>query len=373
MFELHVIQAMKGDCLLLVHGRPEQPHYMLIDGGPATVYTNHLRPVLAGIAARGGRLDQVVLSHTDEDHVAGLVDLFAELRSLQLQNQPPLIGVDGMWINSFAFDSIVAPHMAHIVVLVPSPAGQTEETVDSSLPQPAFGIAEGMDLRELLAQLSVPVNSGFPNNLVCLESALEPVTMAGLKLTMVGPTKSNLDRLERDWFEWLQKQQPPEGVVSALDLTKRISPDQSIPNRGSIVFVAEYDGRTILFTADGRASDVTRGLIRCGLMEKDGVFHVDVLKVPHHGSARNASRKFFSQVTADTYVFSADGTNDNPDLLTLGWLVEALKEQGRKASLLFTNLTPSVEELCKEFPPALYGYTIEILDPDRHALVVALS
>src|SRR5512147_807465 len=109
MFPLHVVQAMYGDSLLLVYGKPDQPHYMLIDGGPATVYANHLQPVLARIAASGGRLDRVVLTHTDDDHVTGLVDFFAEQRSRQIQNQPSLIPVEGMWMNSFAFDAAVAP------------------------------------------------------------------------------------------------------------------------------------------------------------------------------------------------------------------------------------------------------------------------
>jgi hypothetical protein len=156
------------------------------------------------------------------------------------------------------------------------------------------------------------------------------------------------------------------------DLSKPVSPDQSIPNRASIMFVAEYDGRRIMLTGDGRSSDIVRGLVRAGLMAKDGVYHVDVLKVQHHGSARNTSRKFFSQVTADTYVFSANGTNGNPDLPTLGWLVQALKEQRRTATLVFTNETPTMAELRKEFPAALYNYRIELAPPQATAFTVAL-
>ena len=373
MFELHVVQANYGDCLLLVYGQPEQLHYMLVDGGPSTIYANHLRPVLADIAARGGRLDQAVLTHTDDDHVVGLVDLFAELRSSQLQSKPPLIPVDGMWLNSFAFDAVVAPSMANIFIPLPLPPGRDIIPVNPALPLPAYGVAEGVDLRELLAELSVPVNTGFPNNLISLETAPEGVAFAGLQLTLVGPTKSNLDRMGREWREWLHEHAAPAGAVAIPDFSKLVAPDQSIPNRSSIMFVAEYDGHRVLLTGDGRGSDVVRGLIRTGLMPKDGVFHVDVLKVPHHGSARNSSRKFFSQVTADTYVFSADGTNGNPDLPTLAWLVQAIKEQRRQATLVFTNKTPTFEQLCREFSPAVYGYTVEVLDSGRNVLPIRLS
>ena len=45
--------------------------------------------------------------------------------------------------------------------------------------------------------------------------------------------------------------------------------------------------------------------------------HVDVLKVPHHGSSRNVEEDFFRDVTADHYVISANGKYDNPDAETL--------------------------------------------------------
>ena len=37
MLNLHVVQALYGDCLLLEYGEAEQPHFLLIDGGPDAV------------------------------------------------------------------------------------------------------------------------------------------------------------------------------------------------------------------------------------------------------------------------------------------------------------------------------------------------
>jgi hypothetical protein len=228
-----------------------------------------------------------------------------------------------------------------------------------------------MDMRELLARLQLPVNRGFPGELVTLDAAPPELLLNGLHLTLVGPAKSSVDRLRREWQEWLAKHRPPEGAQALPDsrenYDRKISPDQSIPNRSSIMFVAEYDGRRVLLTGDGRAGDILRGLVRRGLMAKDGIYHVDVMKVPHHGSARNASRKFFSQVTADVYVLSANGKDGNPDMPTLAWMVQAIKEQRRTAHIVATNMTPTIEQMQREFPPALYGYTVEVLAAGRHA------
>ena len=80
MFKLRVLQAEFGDCLILEYGTAAQPRYILIDGGPSSIYENHLREELRAIAASGGELEVMVLSHVDKDHVIGLLDLTAELR-----------------------------------------------------------------------------------------------------------------------------------------------------------------------------------------------------------------------------------------------------------------------------------------------------
>ena len=86
-----------------------------------------------------------------------------------------------------------------------------------------------------------------------------------------------------------------------------------------------------------------------------------MLKVPHHGSDRNATRGFFRAVTADTYIVSANGHPDNPDLATLIWIVESNREQGRQSRIIFTNETVSVRKLREEYPPATYGYDLDVM------------
>ena len=78
----------------------------------------------------------------------------------------------------------------------------------------------------------------------------------------------------------------------------------------------------------GAATISSKGSRPSGLLDAEGTFHVDVLKVMHHGSDRNATKTFFKRVTADTYVLSANGNPDNPDLATLIWIVESAKNAG---------------------------------------------
>jgi beta-lactamase superfamily II metal-dependent hydrolase len=99
--------------------------------------------------------------------------------------------------------------------------------------------------------------------------------------------------------------------------------DSSPTNLSSIVVLAEEEEKTILFTGDALGDKILKGLELTGLVDEGGSIHVDVLKVQHHGSDRNATPEFFERVTADHYVFSGDGEHGNPERTTIAMLAEA--------------------------------------------------
>ena len=72
-------------------------------------------------------------------------------------------------------------------------------------------------------------------------------------------------------------------------------------------------GKSILLTGDARGDKILEGLETIGALEPGKTMHVDVLKVPHHGSSNNLTRNFFERITADHYVFSGDGEHGNPE------------------------------------------------------------
>lgn len=369
MLHLHVIQALHGDCLLLEYGAP--PHYLLIDGGPQTVYANDLRPTLAEIAAKGGRLHGVILTHPDNDHVEGLVDFFTDLWMQKTSGEPPLIVVDAVWMNSFRFDA-EAPTL-QAIYLPTLPPDLLDATAE---PMPLEGVQEVLSLRTLVERLGIPINPGFGGRPVAQDTKPATAPFAGVTLDLLGPTTAQLKRLEKEWDKWFARREetalPLPAAMPAPAAAVKPDSDASVPNRSSILLLASVAGKRILLTGDGRGKDVIAGLMRAGLMAKGGSCHVDVMKVPHHGSARNTSPAFFRRVTADVYVLCANGTNDNPDYQALEWLVQALKEQGRCATLAATTLTPSLVQLQAHYPPAQWGYTLTVLDEGAHAMTVPL-
>lgn len=359
MFELKVVQAAFGDCLLLKYGT-NSPRFILIDGGPPDVFSMHLRDELDQISQSGAPLDLVVLSHVDNDHVVGLLDYFAELRVANHGLPVP----PALWHNSFAAtvdpNGVIAPRLAAMVNQMPAGVMSTTELA-------VQGIAEGASLRTQALALNLPINDGFPSDLITVDDAPGPLVFDNLELTIVGPTQANLDALQQKWIDWLDAHE--DDILSGNPFVMANS-DASVPNLSSIMFLAKADNRTMLLTGDGRSDHLLDGLQEAQLLDANGKMHVDVLKLPHHGSNRNITKTFLRKITADTYVASANGRDDNPDLATLIWLVEAATDQQRQVEIVVTNRTISVEKLLEEYPTSDYTYSMRILDPNLHSITV---
>ena len=357
---MRIVQANYGDSFILEYGTNANPRHLLIDGGPANVYNDDLRSEIEFVSNNGGKLDLVAISHVDKDHIVGVMDLFAELLDQRSNNQQELIEIGGLWHNSFA-DTLDTGGaiQARLAAAMASAGANSMQQAGMAI----NGVAEGRRLRIQAQQLGVDINDGFPNGIICTDDAPATIAFDNLTLTIVGPSRANLNELKDKWSDWLDDH---ETNIASGDLQLMANADTSIPNLSSIMFLAESEGKSILFTGDGRSDHLSGGLNDAGLLDGEGKLHVDVFKVSHHGSNRNATKTFFKKVTADTYIISANGHPDNPDLSTLIWIVEAAKLQSRQILIIATNKTPSLKKLVEEYPTSEFNYELEIM-PEHHS------
>lgn len=368
ILRLHVVQADYGDCLLLQYGAEGIARHILIDGGPDGVYAGHLKYKLQEVAAHHDRLDLVVLTHIDEDHVVGLVDMLSEIAQASSRGQTPLIEVGELWYNTFRPIESGANGTSFLVEAFS--AYLSSSFAGGEMQSAAYSISQGEDLWKAAHILNIPLNTAFTSRVVTPDNAPHPVEFGGLNVWVIGPSQANLTRYKRDWDKWFTRHSNDPYSTAAASEARDI--DTSVSNLSSIMFLAEVPGRRILFTGDGRCDDVLAGLKQAGLSGPDGKLHVDVLKVPHHGSARNNSREFFQKVTASQYVIPAGKhKNDgNPDLTTLVWMVESAKQRGEHIDILVTNPNDGTTALQKQYPAAKYGYTLTFLTPDQHSIII---
>jgi len=350
LFSLDVIRARKGDCLLLHYGSKEEPRLMIIDGGPRKVYLPHLKPRLEEIKqARGLKnddpleVDLLMVSHVDDDHIQGILDLTKDL----IQDDPKFLRVLRFWHNSF--ENIISDLPAELSASFTNKFGaasiegeppdltidsdEEEEVVVSSLKVLA-SIKQGAQLRsDVIKKLKATLNEDFDGGLILANQAGEAIDMEdGLKFTVVGPMVAELKKLHAKHQAWLKELEKggksPEDVLSAYV-------DKSVPNLSSLVLVAEVDEKRMLLTGDARGDKILEGLELVRLLDLNGKMHVELLKVPHHGSANNLDNDFFERITANHYVFSGNGEHGNPEREALEMLVNARGDADYRVHLTY--------------------------------------
>jgi hypothetical protein len=145
----------------------------------------------------------------------------------------------------------------------------------------------------------------------------------GLSIHVLHPDQKRLLEMQKQWDDDLRKaKKKGDDSIILASISKK---DTSPFNLASIVCLVEFSGKRILLTGDARDDDILEGLRGAKIMDDKDHIHVDILKIPHHGSERNMSREFFEHVTADHYVISGNGEHHNPDKSMLVMLSEATR------------------------------------------------
>src|SRR5262249_33557822 len=199
-------------------------------------------------------------------------------------------------------------------------------------------VEQGFRLRDDARKLKLRINPEFGGKLVmAMEGAAALNLGKGLTFVVAGPMKPELVDLQKDHDAWLKQRKAGKNPPLASFT------DTSVPNLSSIVLLAAVANRRILLTGDARGDKILQGLELAGVLQPNGRMHVDVLKMPHHGSDRNMDRIFFRRISADHYVFSGDGEHGNPERETLQMLLD--ESEGANFTM---HLTYPVEEIDTE-------------------------
>jgi hypothetical protein len=355
--KLTIFYADKGDCLLLTS---KNKRSILCDGGIPSAFRDAVAPLLRARLPAGGALDVVYVSHIDEDHIGGvlgLLDNAFDWKVFHLHKQagdttfkaptsPEPPAIKNLWHN--AFHDLVPDNVGEIRDMLAANAlalrlvnagwaryaGAVSANLANSIPQ-----ALRVSRRAGTSQLNIPLNKPAAGRLMLVRTNGAAHKVGTMRLTTIGPAEADLEKLRDDWNTWLDDQKnaaallkfrketaedearletafPPADALRLLAAAKVLGDRKKVtpPNLASLMFLVEEDGRTILLTGDGHSDDVEAGLKRMGKLPDGAGLHVDVLKVPHHGSEHNTTPGFPKRVTADHYVFCGNGFSENPDV-----------------------------------------------------------
>jgi beta-lactamase superfamily II metal-dependent hydrolase len=227
---LRVFFANDGDCLLLTSA---DGRHVLVDGGRKGSFTEHTRPHLDELAASDERLDLLVVSHIDADHISGVISLLKEVAAWEVHDhqvkegqnpsfpepktpRPPKIL--GLWHNSWraqmkdlegpisAFASRVSEALELATETVED-QGEAARLALESVGDLAESIADGVTLLRLVDdETPIPRNDAFGKGLVLLRDPVHVEQVGTTKLRVIGPAEHHLKRLRDEWRDWLERQ-----------------------------------------------------------------------------------------------------------------------------------------------------------------------
>jgi hypothetical protein len=323
MFEIEALKAKHGDCLLLRWGKGAEKRLAVIDGGPDLVYANALKPRLRELAGDTPlTIDLLMLSHIDDDHINGLLDLLEDIDSGGINAK-----IELAWFNSLEglLDGPLPKTRDGVTAAIHGSFGERhgegslwENMVLASVPQ-------GQRLDTALKQMGLDATLNYPyKQLVMRGQTPDSASIAGLKLIPIAPDRASVEALRTVW-----KEKRRDGVTAAYR-------DRSPYNLSSIVVIAIFEGRTMLLTGDALGRHIIEGLEEIDWPKTNGRWHFDLIKLPHHGSQNNVTKEFFETVTADHYLVSGDNVRfPNPHIEAMNWLATARADEEYRISCTY--------------------------------------
>jgi beta-lactamase superfamily II metal-dependent hydrolase len=294
VFSIEMMPARKGDSLWIEYGDPAQPHRALIDGGTSGTYQN-LRAKVAGLPAKERRLEVLVITHVDDDHIAGILGLLDDTElGLEIRD---------LWFNGYR-------HLP-------------------KAPLESLGPVQGEKLTSQILRNGISWNNDFDGLAVALDDDGLPITKAlpgSMSITVLSPGRAELATLKPVWAAAVRaagldpaEPQPEEveaaprglerlGVVPLPEVeilaAKAFEQDTSEANASTISLLLEYDDRRVLLTGDAHPTVLLAALEH---LSSDEPLAVDALQVPHHGSEHNVSSELLEYISSPRYLFSTSG------------------------------------------------------------------
>ena len=356
---LTMFRSGKGDCLLLEGNTSGR---VLVDAGTPDAYRDFVAAPLARLRQENKALDLVYVSHIDEDHIGGVLEMLDDEMAWRVHEhqiapgggnnpshrvptvpRPPQI--KKIWHNAFHEQLDVDPGdigdtlAAMATVLAGSDHGDLLEAA-SAQADLATSVMQAIQVSRRIGakQLNIPLNPDSDKKLMMRRANQTPIRVGSMRFTVLGPTGANLLRLRRDWKTWLDEHadtlqdirgqaDEDEGLLGNSDLSgfrarlalqaRQFGNPGSVtpPNLASLMLLAKEGSQAILLTGDARGDQIVDGLRAVGaLPATGGRLHVNVLKVQHHGAENNIDPEFCDTVTADHYVFCGNGENKNPNV-----------------------------------------------------------
>ena len=300
---------------------------LFIDGGYLGTYRDTIKKELMTIAGKGEHVDLWIITHTDRDHIGG-VEAF--LKDPFMEDEDKIKLVLDYWFNWSSYEFV--------------------------RPDPKITVDQGINLRDYLAS----TGRLHQHDIV---SGTAPISWNGLTLNILSPDSTRLNNSKQKWKEYEMATQIA-GRASDYDQTieslagQPPEVDTDPWNGGSIAFLLQHNGKSILFLADSFPAVVIESLINLGYSPTNKL-KVNYMKLSHHGSKRNFDPRIFDYVECSHFIILANGiAHTFPNKWTLAQIITYNHRLKKNTTFYFNHDNPSLRSIFTvDKDNALYNFT----------------
>lgn len=329
------LRAFYGDSIHISYKDDENRlRNVLIDGGPGKTWQylykkDYIKPgdlqlTINKIRKAKQKIDLLVLTHVDDDHIVGILKWFSEDKCA-----PDLI--EKIWFNS---GRLIAEHF------------HTKEIKENLLKfeigdDTHTGIRNGVIFEDFVEEHDL-----WERRIIKAGNIKD---LYGAEITILSPDDSKLKVLQHKW-----KSEHPGSFTGSIEndydksLAEHIKQrsfkeDNSKHNGSSIAFVLRHKEKSVLMLGDAHPTIIINSL-RSLRYSKDKPLRVDLVKVSHHGSKANTPYELLELIDCQKFIISADGTKDGlPHKQCLARIINS-----RENVILYFNYEHLIEEIFSE-------------------------
>ena len=312
--KIKFLKAFNGDCIWISFLENGISRNIIIDGGIGDTYksklkrTGELFETIKYIRDNEQKIDLLILTHFDDDHIGGLLRWFN-------QDEEAYQLVKKVWFNSgkqIASHFNLDPNNDLSIKIIDS-----DEDFYTSTKQ-------GIDFEEYLLKHKI-----WDERIIKQGDVIEEF---GLKFKILSPNEDKLRDLiklykkEEDYFtsggEYDFETTIEQFIDEEENSTFKFKEDKSIPNGSSVAFIMKHDGKSYLFLADAHPSVIIEGLNYFGY-NKDNPLNAELMKVSHHGSKFNNNKELLEIINTNNYLISSNATKHGlPNKRTIARIID---------------------------------------------------
>jgi len=337
LFSIQIHPAFHGDTISILFNK--QTNCILIDTGTKKSY---LKGGLKEQLKRIQKVDLLILTHTDEDHIGGILKYYEDNdRKTKLFND--------VWFNT---EHLISSNLK----LETKYECQIQVTDCDNL---NISLKQGLTLEKCLLKDDI-----LPYQLI---TSGKTYKIFSAQIQILSPNIDDLIEFHKQWetekdYNLEVAYKTDYNLTISRLLENNYTENGTLANKSSIAFIFNYKDKKILLMGDAFPSVIEKNIRKLGYNESNKL-KLEAVKVSHHGSKNGMSPNLLNIIDCDKFVISTNGGNGLPSKECLARIATHKKE---KVLLYFNYENENTKSIFFNFEYEKYNFEVVYLNDNNN-------